>query len=86
MGKLKRLLLTDDLLSGILLVQRAAALADEGRVDWIQSDLARVELADAIVAAFTEQSADRTRRLPERATGLAPVVEVRLTPKRRRRA
>lgn len=80
----KRLTLTDDLLARILLVQRAARAAREGHIDYSASELERIELADAIVVAFERQAADPGRRLPERVGDLAPVVDVRLTPKRRR--
>jgi hypothetical protein len=85
MAKLKRLTLTDELLSHIGLVWRARALAGDG-IERMQYDLERVELADAVISAFLEQSAQPTRRLPERVTAISPVVEVSLTRKRRRRA
>lgn len=84
--KLRSLKLTDDLVAQILLTQHVAALAREGRIDWMKSDLERVNLADAVIAAVIEQSGDRLKRLPDRASSLAPVVEVTLRPKRRKRA
>jgi hypothetical protein len=86
MPKLKRLTLTEELIAQISLAARATDLASHGRISHMRADMERVDLADAIVAAYTEQSTDRTRQLPARATALAPAVDVCIAPKRRRRA
>lgn len=86
MATLTRLLLTDDLIAHIGLVRRSASLANECLIPYSVSEMERVDLANALVAAFIEQSAARPERLPQRLSALAPVHQMRLTPKRRRRA
>jgi len=81
--RVTRLRLTDAVRCRIAIVRRAARLVDA--IGYSKYELAKVEIAEEILALVDDQEhAARLRQLP--ATTVAAVVDVRLVPKRRRRS
>lgn len=86
MPKLKRLTLTDELRARVGLARRARHLAGEGHVAYSTYELELIDLSRAFLCALDEQTERPAGRLPERLSSLSPIVELRLSPKRRHRA
>jgi hypothetical protein len=83
---LKRVELTDEIQRRVRAVEDALAVHVPGRESSDVIDIPKLQLADALLEAIAAQSEARLSKLPKRAAAVAPVVEISMQPKRRRRA